>query len=326
MNEIKNFLSCDWGTSSFRLKLVEIAGLEIIAEISTTNGIARTYELWKAMNEPEDNRFVFYARFLDHHIQKISQQLDRSLDDIPIIVSGMASSNIGMIELPYKKIPFRLDGSDLLMHARNATDEFRHDALIISGVSTDYDVMRGEETQITGCEDIPTIDWIYILPGTHSKHVMIKNGIVADFKTFMTGEFFELLSTKSILSGSVEEGADLMAKNNLDAFEDGIKTGIESNLLNSSFLARTNILLNKLSKQENYYWLSGLLIGSEMSELIDLKEGGITIIGDPKQLLLYNEALKILRRTKKMPISVLQDSNKATIRGQVRAMLNQSAK
>ena len=323
MHDQGEFLSCDWGTSSFRLKLVKIAGLEIIAESSTTNGIARTYELWKRMNEPEENRFAFYARNISHQIEKISQQTGRSMDNIPVIISGMASSNIGMIELPYKKIPFKLNGSDLLMQRYAATENFKHDVLIISGISGDQDVMRGEETQITGIENIPSGDWICILPGTHSKHVKVKNGLVVDFKTFMTGEFFELLSTKSILAGSIEKGADPANKNNLSAFEKGIRAGIESNLLHSSFIARTNILFNKLSRQENYYWLSGLLIGAELTELTHLHEYNIVIVGNQEQLLSYKAAFEILNQLAKTPIPVLQDSDKAIIRGQSRAMMNQ---
>jgi 2-dehydro-3-deoxygalactonokinase len=32
---------------------------------------------------------------------------------VPVILSGMASSTIGMVDMPYKQIPIKLDGSDL---------------------------------------------------------------------------------------------------------------------------------------------------------------------------------------------------------------------
>ena len=40
------FLSCDWGTSPFRLRLVERASLKILAEESSKEGNADTAERW----------------------------------------------------------------------------------------------------------------------------------------------------------------------------------------------------------------------------------------------------------------------------------------
>ncbi|MFC7670205.1 hypothetical protein ACFQT0_24695 [Hymenobacter humi] len=50
MNPETVFLSCDWGTSSFRLRLVERAGLKILAQESSKEGNAATAELWQRPN------------------------------------------------------------------------------------------------------------------------------------------------------------------------------------------------------------------------------------------------------------------------------------
>jgi 2-dehydro-3-deoxygalactonokinase len=116
----------------------------------------------------------------------------------------MASSTIGMADLPYKDIPFSTDGSDLKLHTIPASVSFKHSVTLISGVRTEDDVMRGEETKLIGC----TVgvsnknNHLFIFPGTHPKHVHVKNDKATAFKTYMTGEFFDLLSTKSILSVS----------------------------------------------------------------------------------------------------------------------------
>jgi 2-dehydro-3-deoxygalactonokinase len=39
------------------------------------------------------------------------------------------------------------------------------------------------------------------------------------------------------------------------------------NILRAAFLVRTNQLLAKLSKKENYFYLSGLMIGAEIKDL-----------------------------------------------------------
>jgi 2-dehydro-3-deoxygalactonokinase len=104
---------------------------------------------------------------------------------------------------------------------------------------------------------------IYIFPGTHSKHVRVKGDKVVDFSTFMTGEFFQLLSTKSILAASVSAG-DPSVATLPPAFEQGVEDSRRSGLLHNAFLVRTNQLLANYSIEDNYYYLSGLLIGEEL--------------------------------------------------------------
>lgn len=44
---MKKFFSCDWGTTAFRLRLIEVGGLKLIAEESNQQGIGETYKRWK---------------------------------------------------------------------------------------------------------------------------------------------------------------------------------------------------------------------------------------------------------------------------------------
>ena len=242
----------------------------------------------------EDERLSFYQSILAEQIKKLEEQLNFSLQDVPLIISGMASSNMGMMELPYKEVPFSTDGHDLYIKIIEATDDFRHTILVISGAKTTDDVMRGEETQLIGClNSDDKEDQLFIFPGTHSKHVTVKNGIVVDFKTYMTGEFFELLSKKSVLSNNVEENQDLLNEDNLKSFEKGVADSLHSNVLHSSFLVRTNHLFGKLSKQENYCYLSGLLIGTELKELI-ATQMPLTVVSDELLIKFYMTALEKL--------------------------------
>ncbi len=129
--------------------------------------------------------------------------------------------------------------------------------------------------------------------GTHSKHINIKNGEVVDIKIYMTGEFFELLSKKSILSNNVEETRDLLNTANLISFEKGIADSLHSDILHGSFLVRTNDLFGKISKQENYCYLSGLLIGTELKELMNTRMP-VKIVSDEFLVKLYSAALQKL--------------------------------
>lgn len=147
---MNKFISCDWGTSAFRLRLVEAATNIIITEVKTEQGIVATFKLWTTSKMVND-RFSFYRALLSRHIAMLEQQCGYTLDNVTTVISGMASSSIGMIELPYKELPFCTDGTDLLTHVIEPLEDFKHRIVIISGVKSAADVMRGEETILTGC-------------------------------------------------------------------------------------------------------------------------------------------------------------------------------
>jgi len=316
---MKNFLSCDWGTSFFRLRYVHVPGLKF-GSVESAEGIAATFEAWKRKSEKQNgsggSRFEFFRNVIDQHVRLLEEHLGLSLDGIPIIISGMASSSIGMIELPYKKTPFKIDGSGLEVKRIERTTDFNHRICIISGVRTDDDVLRGEETQLAGCNQPKDNNVLYIFPGTHSKHILVKKGIAVDFKTYMTGEFFELLSQKSILSASVHGGGKLAGKENKQSFADGVKEAQRSNLLHSSFLVRTNELLKKIDSERNYYYLSGLLIGTELSESSKSNRVPITLVASGELRQLYLAAFKILS----LKNIRSTDSTIALLRGQLKIL------
>jgi len=287
------FISCDWGTSTFRIRLVDASSQTILGEVKSNQGIAETHELWKQSQQDEEKRFSFYLLFIQHQLERLQEQVNVSLLDLPLIVSGMASSSIGMVKLPYKELPFAIDGSDLEFREINATGNFRHDVVIISGAKTANDVMRGEETQLIGCDFNSDEEHIYIFPGTHSKHVTVKNQKVIDFKTYMTGEFFHLLSNDSILSGSVQENKLSFTGSILKSFEDGVAQSSHDNLLHNAFLVRTNQLFDNYSKEESYFYLSGVLIGTELKELVH-SSIPLTVVGNKSMREYYAAALNKL--------------------------------
>ena len=291
------FLSCDWGTSSLRLKLVDCKDGTVLAEQRSAQGIAETFNLWQETGgQNNERKAAFYLSIIGRHIEKIEEKVRFSLGGIKLIISGMASSSLGFIDIPYNDIPLNIDGSALKTAQIAASNDFSHDVLVISGVRTSDDVMRGEETQLIGCIDPgQTVkNELFIFPGTHSKHISVKDNHVAGFKTFMTGEFFELLSQKSILKNSVESNSGSESINDLMVFKDGVKTAVSENLLHSVFTVRMNHLFNKLSPQENFNYLSGLLIGAEMQDLAASDAGTINLLCGPNLAVYYQTALREL--------------------------------
>jgi 2-dehydro-3-deoxygalactonokinase len=316
---MKKLLCCDWGTSAFRLKLVDVSTAGIPAEESGKQGIGQTFELWQQLPRPAKERMTFYLDYIQSHISLLEHKTGISLKKIPLIISGMASSSVGLKELPYKRLPFTVDGSDLVTK-KIVNEKCDREIILISGVRSADDVMRGEETLLVGSASNGIDDGkenLFIFPGTHSKHILVKDKQAIALQTFMTGEFFDLLAHKSILSHSVSINDHFQGLKNQKAFEKGMLKGIQSNLLNSCFNVRTNSLFNIFDPEENYYFLSGSLIGYELKEIMG-KNVNITLVSDGTLLLFYKAALKILHGFENTFSYKSIPADKALIRGQIK--------
>jgi 2-dehydro-3-deoxygalactonokinase len=240
------------------MRLVDAVKREASAELKTNEGIADTHQQWLATDKPEVERIDFYRRKLDEAIGRLSGDIVKKM---PVILSGMASSSIGLAELPYQEFPFSWDLAQFPVKKINEDEKFSHPLYLVSGFKTDHDVMRGEESLLLGC-DIPDNDQrIFIFPGTHSKHVFVKNKLGIDLKTYMTGEIFNLLAEQSILRYAVKKGIDEKS------FSDGFQAGLDGNILHHAFMVRTRQLLQHANPVSGYQFLSGLLIGAELGQL-----------------------------------------------------------
>jgi 2-dehydro-3-deoxygalactonokinase len=321
------FISCDWGTSNFRLRLVSLPELDVLAEESSDQGVGELAKAWRAKGEgTEDARFTFYMDVLKAQVKKLEERWDQALDNVEVVISGMASSTIGLVNMPYKHLPVPLDGSGLKTKLFKATADFKHDILLISGVETEDDVMRGEETQLIGCltDDILDHDGeqMVVHPGTHSKHITIKNGQLTGFNTYMTGEFFKVLTTHGILRDNVLAntlGADS------PGFAKGVQDSLKAPLLHSTFKVRTNDLFGHLSKEDNYNYLSGLLIGTELQSLQNIHIPVFLCCG-PTLVKQYSAALEVLGLTHGIHIFPSEWEEGSVVRGQGKVLNHLSNK
>jgi 2-dehydro-3-deoxygalactonokinase len=324
MHMADQFLSLDWGTSSFRLRLVDFGNLQVVAEEISDQGIAGTFRDWQ--QNPDQTpaaRLNFYTGIIGAHISALEKRLHRSLQGLPVVISGMASSSIGLLELPYLSLPFATDGTGLKTHRIKAHPAFPHDIILISGVRSEKDVMRGEETQLIG--GMPqgwdaSKNGIFIFPGTHSKHVEVQGNQVVAFNTYMTGEFFELLTKKSILSATVAAPANSPGPAGSASFEKGVGEAVGANLLHTAFLVRTNHLFGVWSREENYQYLSGLLVGTELQELLRYPGVNLYLFGGAKLKTVYETALAVLGLGKQLRSFPARWVDEAVVRGQARVL------
>lgn len=280
------FLSCDWGTTTLRLKLIKMKTGKPTAVTSDSNGIKIINNQWSEYSG-KSNRLNYFLSILRKKISLLENQTQQKLENVPVMISGMASSSIGIKELPYAALPVSLSNPELHIEPLKASDHFPHNLYLISGLKTDEDIMRGEEIQLIGlAEKYGIQNGIYILPGTHSKHVYVRNNIIQDFKTYLTGELFELLISGSILANSILKPNESFVS---EAFHNGIETSLSENLLHALFKIRAGDLLHGSKRGDNYDFLSGLLIGAEMAELRK-SEAEQIILGGDNQLQDYYSA------------------------------------
>ena len=270
-------LCCDWGTTGFRLRLTNLKA-DVIAETHAENGILSHYNSWQSQkDENPDHRFDYYLQYIQSQMGEIRHPLDIDIAKLPLVISGMAISSIGMMNLPYENLPFSLTATSVFecRFQQNGAP-----ILLVTGVCSADDLMRGEETQMIGLyhtaelNNVLPHNGIFVLPGTHSKHISVNDKNIISIKTFITGELFHILRGHGTLAKSIAfQNEDRNANpENQSAFIKGIHDSKDGSLLNHLFQVRVNDILNKLNKEQNFYYLSGLLIGSEFDYL---KKGNI---------------------------------------------------
>jgi 2-dehydro-3-deoxygalactonokinase len=276
---LEKWIAVDWGTSTFRAYLVQ------------DNKVSDTIETKDGM------------KFVKSHLfeQTLLTLIDRWLDNdkiTEILASGMVGSKQGWEEAPYQKTPCNLKN---LNYITPSLKDNRISLKIFSGVCqiNQPDVMRGEETQIAGfLNENPNFNGSICLPGTHSKWVEIKNNNIIKFKTFMTGELFEIISKNSVLIHSVK--AEKIDKMELLKSVDKIlqKPELFSNAL---FQLRADDLINSKGPSIYKSRLSGYLLAIELLGSVEFwKNSDIVLIGNPDLTAMYqfvfNKKVKSIKK------------------------------
>lgn len=196
------------------------------------------------------------------------------------VLSGMVGSANGWIEVPYLDtgVPLR----QLPRHGV-AVDG----GIIVPGYcyrGQSVDVMRGEEMQLLGADLLGYGDGWAILPGTHSKWVLLRGGRIERFATYMTGELFAMLGREGSLAGFMEGEADAAS------FEIGLDQALEgAPLSNALFSVRARVVSGSLDRQAARGVVSGLLVGAEFAAA-GRAGGAVVVLGSAALAGYYRQA------------------------------------
>jgi len=267
--------AADWGTTNFRLWLLEGTG-QVLAERESDEGLRACIP----------DRF---EKVLERHLADLG-----AARDLPVVIAGMAGARSGWCEAPYLETPAVL--TELARQAVRVGIQGR-DVRILPGVCQDHaekpDVIRGEETQVLGALQQGQDGGVFCLPGTHSKWVEVKDGRLTAFTTFMTGELFDVLSRHSILSESAGAAeADLQGSPTFLTALREVAEG-EAGLMERLFSVRAASLLHGQSTEEGRARLSGLLIGAEIAAALKRyrTDGPVKLIAAGSLAETYRAAL-----------------------------------
>lgn len=244
----------DWGTTNLRAALLSADG-RVLDERRGASGVGQL--------DPAG----FAARFAEHVA---------GWPPLPALLAGMVGSAQGWRDAGYVSVPAGPDELAERMAPFGAGPEtglgagFEHDGrsvAIVPGISQNGDgrrpdVMRGEETQLVGLlAERPDFHGTAVLPGTHSKWVVVADGAVQTFATHMTGDLFEALRSSTILRHSVGEGD--APGSFRDAFLSAFALGASA--WGQLFGIRAATLLQGATLAQGRETLSGLLIGAEFA-------------------------------------------------------------
>ena len=264
-----DWIAVDWGTSNMRAWAMSASGT-VLDEVRSDRGMGslKPAEFEQALRDaiaPWDHKGA------------------------PMIACGMVGSRQGWVEAPYAAVPCPTLPQGLVQAPTTHPDLTVY---VIPGImqADPADVMRGEETQITGfLARNKGWDGVICLPGTHTKWVHVSADEVISFQTFMTGELFNTIATQTVLRHSIAaEGWDD------SAFINGLETAIArpERLAARLFSLRAQGLLNGMQGNTARAHLSGLLIGAELAGAKPYWLGQqIAVIGDSGLSKLYVTAL-----------------------------------
>lgn len=277
------FVAGDWGTTHLRLYLCDAQGK--VLETKTGLGVSGIHD---------DVGGAFF---------KLVEDWDARHGRLPAVLCGMVGSTIGWREVAYLSCPAK--PAAIARSALCFSAEGREIA-IAPGLTCRNrllapDMMRGEETQILGaiqCDPrLASGRHFLCMPGTHTKWVSLKDGVIEHFLTALSGEIFDILHNHSVLVNAGDTPEVVGGAEFARALEQ-TKMYPDAELIHLLFEVRSRQLKGELKKRDAGAYLSGLIIGQDVSGAkrffrADLAAAhNVVVIGSPKLTDLYAQALK----------------------------------
>lgn len=251
---------CLWNTDG---EILAVKEKNIGAKDSATHG---TNELWK--------------KLIHDLLLEIQNENAVKKEDIKgVYMSGMLTSNLGIVEIPHKEAPISMNEFQKQIVRRKIPEICETEIAFIPGVKNTvpkeqtldsyrtFDMMRGEETETYALMKKYGIgkDTIFVLPGSHNKYVYIdKEGNVLGTQTTLSGELLNVVIRNTIVSDSVAGEFLKLPDYNLEMVKYGCRMYEEEGIGRALFLTRIFGQFGKKSQAELQNYVLGVVIASDL--------------------------------------------------------------
>jgi 2-dehydro-3-deoxygalactonokinase len=280
------FIGIDWGTTHRRAVLMSTSG-ELIAERADGEGALACGGRFRAS------------------LDALVAGWPGADAALPVVMAGMVGAAIGWQAVPYLDGATPLSGlARHLVRVAEAPADRRWFIVpgycLRGGAVDEVDVMRGEETQLFGALHLlgeRAANGCYVLPGTHSKWVRLREGRIVELRTYMTGELFALLRQHGTLASAMQApgaaaGAGLRHDGVADdpEFLRGVAAAAAGPALTHAlFGARARVVTGMLAPGAAAAYVSGLLIGAEWADAQRLgpRDEPVRVIGETALAALH---------------------------------------
>ena len=266
---MKRYITIDGGTTNTRVYLVE------------DSKVIDTVKIGVGSNSP-DSKARLTAEIKEAILALLGSH-DLSEKDIHrIIASGMITSEFGLYKLDHLIAPAGIDELHDAMAEVSLPEISSVPFVFLRGIKTvgdrlfDFNMMRGEETELMGIADSEYGSCIYILPGSHSKIIRInEKGEIFEFISTLTGEMIAALTKGTILSTCVDLNSRLCDEGLFEGYDYAYEYGINEALL------KTRTLANIMKKDNDYLYsfFLGVVLCDEIKAIIKMSEKTVVISG-----------------------------------------------
>jgi len=252
-----------------------------------------------------------------------------------IIMSGMLSSEIGLVELPHLEAPTSLDDLAENIYITDNLNIFGYKVplIFIRGIKNKatknisslktHDFMRGEETQVIGLLSKLKLKGPLnvVVLSSHTKLIHInKNNCIEGGITTMSGQLYDAINKETLISKSIKKGEfeeeDYFSEKIIDLVESIVD---EAGFLRAILMPRLMQVFIKTKSYERRFFLEAIFAIEDMKTLdkadkimgFDL-DTNFYILGQPGRCRLYKYLIE-KRNTMKNRIDIISDKNEIKI-------------
>lgn len=197
---------------------------------------------------------------------------------VPVVACGMLSSPTGLTEVPHLHGP--VGYRDLAAQLVPLELEGVGPVLLIPGVRTgDTDLMRGEETEVTGLRQRlslgGTVNFLHL--GSHDKLIMTDDSGIQGSVTNLNGELLDVLTRHTLLKLSTT-APQTLGLVDAEHWRLGLEAARQYGLSRAVFMVRVGGLLRGATPNQGTSWLLGALAEGNLRVIEAAGAGVLTVL------------------------------------------------